>query len=77
MKMQLHAQVYKKNSKNGMTYVNAIDLDKGGLIDFSIPGGEQIKIGDELHLDAIVEPNKGKYGLYLKIVDLVKTSTNK
>jgi len=72
MKMQVLAQVYKLNRKNGMTYVNAIDLEEGGLIDFSLPGGDNIQIGDEINLDAVVEPNKGKYGLYLKIKEVIK-----
>jgi len=65
MKMQLLVCVYKINRSNGMTYVNAIDLEEGGLIDFSLPGGDNIQIGDEINLDVVVEPNKGKYCVFL------------
>ena len=70
MEIKLVGRVLKINRSNGVSYVSFNDTEEGGLIDLSIPGGNEIKIDDLLSIEAVIQPGKGKYGQYLKVTDV-------
>ena len=67
MLVKLIGRVLDVNRANGVSYVKFNDVEIGGGIDLSIPGGEDIKIDDLLEIDCICKPGKGKFGQYLKV----------
>lgn len=71
MEISLKGRVIKNKTVNGVSYLNMTDVD-GGLIDISLPGGQDLKNDDLVSLEAVVEPGKGKYGLYLKVIEVIQ-----
>lgn len=70
MEIRLVGRVLDKNESNGMTYVTMNDVETGGQIKLSVPGGDAIEIDSKISLNAQVKPGIGKYGLYLKVTKI-------
>lgn len=77
MQLKLIGRVLDKNEKDGMTYLTLNDVESGGQIKLSVPGGGSIEIDQKLSLDAVVKPGIGKYGLYLKVTKINQEGGNK
>jgi hypothetical protein len=62
-----------REGKQGESYVTMLDVDQGGMCKVTLPpGANGLKVDALLDLKAIVKPGVSQYGLYLKVVDLVK-----
>lgn len=70
MQIKLVGRVLDKNESKGITYITFLDVETGGQVKLSVPGGEGVQIDQKLNLDAEVKPGIGQYGLYLKVVKI-------
>lgn len=72
MQVVLNGRVTDIRSKSGISYVTFLDRDEGGLVQLSIPGGEQLKIDTVVALDCKVKCGRGQYGMYIKVIEILK-----
>jgi hypothetical protein len=65
------------HSDNGMSYITFLDVDQGGQFKLSVPGGNDIKVDQKINLDVEVKPGLGQYGMYLKVVKVNSSESDK
>lgn len=70
MQIKLIGRVTDKRESNGIAYLTLLDVEQGGMIKLSVPGGDAVQIDQKLNLDGEVKPGIGQYGLYLKVVKI-------
>lgn len=71
MWLKVNAVVVKVNKGDDVNFVTFLDGEQGGLFKLTIPGEFKFNIKDEVDLEAIVEAGIGKWGPYLKAVEVV------